>query len=255
MLAHRLLPTSPRRRRRFLWTAGTLVVVVAVAAAVALMPRGEKAPQTALRTEAADTAPARAPLRLTPARRRETDSLVRRFAIQAAGRRDPAAAWNDASAAMHAGVDRSDWNAGNLPGVVPYDADELRSLSWRVVYREPDRLGLDVLLVARPGTTQRTTVYAVDLVLERGRLLVDSWAPRETFAAQAPAATTKTETTAAPAEPQAAHGKLDTRWLLIPAGVLALAVLVPLGLVVRNAIRTRRAYRRYDRARGSSSRD
>jgi hypothetical protein len=255
MLAHRLLPTSPRRRRRLLWTARTLVVVVAVALAVVLMPHGEKVPQTALRAEAADTAPARAPLRLTPARRRETDTLVRRFAIQAAGRRDPAAAWNDASAAMHAGVERSDWNAGNLPGVVPYDTDALRSVSWRVVYREPDRLGLDVLLVARPGTAQRTTVYAVDLVLERGRLLVDSWAPRETFAAQAPTTTTRTETTAAPAEPQPAHGKLDTRWLLIPAGVLALAVLVPLALLVRHAIRTRRAYRRYAPPRRGSSDD
>jgi hypothetical protein len=92
-------------------------------------------------------------------------------------------------------------------------------------------------------------VYAVDLVVEHGRLRVDSWAPRETFAAQAPATTTRSETTAAPAEPQPAHGKLDTRWLLVPAAVLALAVLVPLALLIRNAIRTRRAYRRHDRAR------
>src|SRR5262245_50092272 len=217
MLAQRLLPSSPRRRRRLLWSAGPLVVVVAVAVAVVVMPRGERAPQTALRTEAADTAPARPPLRLTPARRRETDALVRRFATQAAGRRNPAAAWNDASAAMRAGVARAEWNAGNLPGVTPYDTRALRSVSWRVVYREPDRLGLDVLLVARPGTAQRTTVYAVDLVLERGRLLVDSWAPRATFAAQGPTTTTKTDTAAAPAEPRPAQGQLDTRWLLIPA--------------------------------------
>src|SRR5262245_43319572 len=152
MLTHRLLPSSPRQRRRLLWTAGTVVVAAAVAAAVVLMPRGENVPQTALRTEAVDTAPAGAPLRLTPARRREADALVHRFAIQAAGRRDPAAAWNDASTAMHASVERSDWNAGNLPGVTPFDAGALRSLSWRVIYREPDRLGLDVLLVARPRT-------------------------------------------------------------------------------------------------------
>ena len=220
-----------------------------------LMPRGEKVPQTALRTEAVDTAPARVALRLTPARRRETDALVHRFATQAAGRQDPAAAWNDASTAMQASVDRSDWNAGHLPGVTPYDARALRSISWRVVYREPDRLGLDVLLVARPGAAQRSTVYAVDLVLERGRLLVDSWAPRETFAAQAPATATKSETTAAPAEPRPAQGKLDTSWLLIPAGILALAVLVPVVLLIRSAIRTRRAYRRYDRARQRSSHD
>jgi hypothetical protein len=250
MVAHRFLPTSPRRRRRLAWTASTLIVVVAVVGAVVLMPRGEKTPQTALRTEAAQTAPALATFRLTAARRREADALVRRFAIQAAERRDPAAAWNDASVGMRASVPRADWNAGNLPGVTPFDADALRSLSWRVVYREPDRLGLDVLLVAKPGTQQRSTVYAADLVLERGRLVVDAWAPRASFAAQAPTTTkSKTVTTAAPAEPESAHGKLDPRWLLVPAGVLALVVLVPLALLVRNAIRTRRAYRRHDRAR------
>ena len=58
-------------------------------------------------------------------------------------------------------------------------------------------MGLDVLLVARPGTTQRTTVYAVDLVLEGNRLLVDTWAPRASFAGPAPPA--NTETAAAPA--------------------------------------------------------
>jgi hypothetical protein len=242
MAVDRFLPTSPRRRRRLAWTAWSLVVVIAVVAAVVLLPRGERVPETALRSTPADTAPAAPPLRLTAARRREADTLVRRFAAQGAARRDPAAAWVDASPAMRAGVPRSAWNAGNLP-VVPFDGDALKDVSWRVVYREPGRVGLDVLLVARPGTTQRTTVYAVDLVLEGNRLLVDTWAPRASFAGPAPPA--NTETTAAPAEPPVRRGELDSRWLLVPAGVLALALLVPLGFLARSAIRTRRAYRRY----------
>jgi hypothetical protein len=250
MHAQRFLPASPRRRRRLAWTAWTLVVVAAAAAAVVLLPRGEKVPQTALRTEAVDTTPVRASLRLTPARRREAEALVRRFALQAAGRRDPAAAWNDASTAMQAGVSHKNWNAGNLPGVVPFDPDALDGLSWRVVYRSPDRIGLDVLLVARPGAKQRTTVYSVDLVLQHKRLVVDAWVPHETLGGGPPATTThgKTSTTAAVEQPFS-QGQLDARWLLVPAGVLALAVLVPLGLVVRNAVRNRRAYRNYARAR------
>lgn len=249
MVALRLLPASPRQRRRLAWTAVALGIVAVVAAGIVLMPRGESAPETALRTEPGQAAAARPTFRFTPARRREADALVRRFAVQAAARRDPAAVWDDASTAMQASVGRKEWNAGDLPGVVPFDDDALRSLSWRVVYREPDRVGVDVLLVAQPGSKQRSTVYAADLVLERGRLVVDSWAPRTSFATPGPAAGKKetTSTSAAPAEPQAARGRLDSRWLLVPAGALALVVLVPLGLVVRNIIRSRRAYRRYAR--------
>jgi hypothetical protein len=250
MLAHRLLPTSPRRRRQLAWTAGSLAVVAAVAGAVVLMPRGERVPQTTVRAEPAITAPELPRLELTPTRRRETDALVRRFARLAATRQDPAAAWSDASTAMRATVSHEDWDAGNLPGVVPFDPGALRGVSWRVVYREPDRVGLDVLLVARPSSRQRTTVYAVDLVLEHGRLLVDSWAPRASFGGT-PGASKQAQTTTATAapEPSFARGRLDARWLLVPVGVLALVVLVPLGFVVRNAVRTRRAYRKYARVR------
>jgi hypothetical protein len=149
---------------------------------------------------------------------------------------------------MRSNVRRSDWDAGNLPGIVPFDPNALHDVSWRVVYRAPDRVGLDVLLVAKPGSRQRSIVYAADLVLEQGRFVVDSWAPRASFAGASPAPA-KGETTAAPAEPASAHGQLDPRWLLVPAGILALVILVPLGLLTRNLIRSRRAYRRYQRAR------
>jgi hypothetical protein len=41
------------------------------------MPRGENAPQTALRTDAVDSAPARAPLRLSPGTGQRTDGVRR----------------------------------------------------------------------------------------------------------------------------------------------------------------------------------
>jgi hypothetical protein len=102
--------------------------------------------------------------------------------------------------------------------------------------------------VAKPGSSQPSIVYAADLVLERGRFLVDSWAPRASFANSSPAPK-KGEKETAGAEPPSANGQLDPRWLLVPAGFLALVILVPLGLVARNVIRNRRAYRRYQRAR------
>ena len=244
----RLLPASPRRRRRLAWVALTLVVVSAAAFSITLLPSGEPVPQTPLRTGGEDTVAATPPLRLTPTRRRQLDAVVHRFAIDAAARRDPKAAWDDASELMRASVSRSAWDAGNLPGIVPFDANALHEVSWRVVYRAPDRVGLDVLLVAKPGSQQRSIVYAADFVLEHGRFVVDSWAPRASFGGAAPKPA-KGETTAAEAEPSPAQGALDPRWLLVPAGILALVILVPLGLLTRNIIRNRRAYRRYQRAR------
>ena len=102
-------------------------------------------------------------------------------------------------------------------------------------------MGLDVLLVARPGTTQHH-IYAVDLVLEGNRLLVDTWAPaRRSPGRRRPR--TRRRRPRRPSRPSR-RGKLDSRWLLI-SRCLALALLVPLGFLARSAIRNRRAYRRY----------
>jgi hypothetical protein len=237
----RLLPDSPRRRRRIAWFGGTLAAVLAFALAVLLLPDADPAPESAV-TGTVAAEPVLPPLRLTRDRRAEIDSVVHRFVDTAVTRRDPAAAWALASRIMRAGVRRSAWNEGDLPGVSPFPASAVRDVSWSVAYRAPARVGLDVLVVAQPGSGQRSLVYQADLVLEDGRLLVETWAPEATLTAgAAPAKTGASSQAKAPSN----QGRLDARWLLLPAGILLVLLGSAAFLIARHALRSRRAYRRY----------
>jgi hypothetical protein len=236
-----LLPRSHRARRRLGWAALGAAVVAAVAVGIALLPSADPAPDTAV-VGSEQTETARPALRLTPARRAEIDRLVRSFTESAVTREDPAAAWALASQTMRRGVPRETWDRGELPGVTPFPAAALQDVSWSVAYRAPDRVGLDVLVVARPGTGQRSLVYQVDLVLEQGRLLVETWTPEATLTAGG-SSPPPADATAPPAAFD--RGRLDATWLLVPAGILVVLLGTAAILLARHALRSRRAYRRY----------
>jgi hypothetical protein len=238
----RLLPDSPRRRRRVAWAGGALAAALGFALAVVLLPQADPAPESAV-TGTVAAEPVLAPLRLTRGRRAEIDSVVHRFVDTAVTRGDPAAAWALASRTMRAGVRRSAWNNGDLPGVSPFPASAVRDVSWSVAYRAPERVGLDVLVVAQPGSGQRSLVYQAELVLEDGRFLVETWTPEATLAAGAtpPARTGASSQAKAPSN----QGRLDARWLLLPAGILLVLLGSAALVIARHALRSRRAYRRY----------
>jgi hypothetical protein len=238
----RLLPDSPRQRRRVAWVGGVLAAVLAFGLAVMLLPKADPAPESAVTGRVA-VEPVLPPLRLTRARRAEIDSVVHRFVETAVTRGDPAGAWALASSTMRAGVPRTAWDLGDLPGVTPFPASAVRDVSWSVAYRAPKRVGLDVLVVAKPTSGQRSLVYQADLVLEDNRLLVEAWTPEATLTAGAasPSKTGASSRAGAPSN----QGRLDARWLLLPAGILLLLLGSAAFLIVRHAVRSRRAYRRY----------
>jgi hypothetical protein len=227
-----------------MWGAAALAAIVSIGLVVGLMPRGDRLTESDVAPDTGSTTEALAPLQITPARRREIDRLVHRFTETAVTRRDPAAAWALASTSMRRGVRRDAWNRGELPGVLPFAASAIEDVSWKVVYRAPERVGVDVLVVAKPGSRQPTLVYQTDLVLEDDRLLVDAWAPQATLiggAAPPPAADATQQTVESPYS----RGRLDARWLLVPAGIVLVLLGAAAVLVARHAIRSRRAYRRY----------
>jgi hypothetical protein len=240
----RLLPNSPRRRRRVAWIGGALAAVLAFGLAIVLLPKADPAPESALSGSAAEQQ-ALPSLRLTRARRAEIDSVVHRFVESAVTRGDPPAAWPLASRSMRAGVARDAWDRGDLPGVTPFPAAAVRDVSWSVAYRAPSRVGLDVLVVAKPGSGQRSLVYQADLVLENGRLLVETWTPEATLTAGAATAAKTGASSAAATKAPSSQGRLDARWLLLPAGILLVLLGSAAFVIVRHAVRSRRAYRRY----------
>ena len=250
----RSLLRSPRRRRRLGWILGLGGPVAALVVASVLIgntgnPKasGPSGPVGDAEVALAEAAP---PVEVTPAVRRVIDALVQRFVETAVLREDPAAAWELAAPSMREGVQRLEWNAGDLP-VQPYDADVLASTEWRLSYVDGRTIGIDVVLHPKRGSGARPQVYAADLLAlgrdEPTRLLVSSWAPLATLAAgEAP----KQPGPSAAGESASDRGrfadaKLDSAWLLVPAALLSLLLLGPLVLIARGVLRARRAQRLY----------
>lgn len=242
------LLASPRRRRRLAWGLGALAAVAVVATLAVLLPEGEKLPEGGLRPAGPETAAAQ-PLKVTPAVRREIAVAVERFVHSAVLREDLDEAWELASPKLRGTVSRARWNAGDLP-VFPFPQEAFRVEDWRLRYSFDRTVVIDVMVLPEPGLAQRTLVYGVELtaygVGKSRRWLVDTWFPQTTLTpggtpTQPKPAVTQT---AAPESPYT-KGKLDARWLLVPLGVLALIAIFPLSLLVRAAVRRRRAERRY----------
>jgi hypothetical protein len=73
--------------------------------------------------------------------------------------------------------------SGNLP-VFPYAYREQSFHGWRLVYSYPDRVAVDLVLQPREGSGLGPVAYAVDLVRDDRRWLVDSMYPARVFPAR-----------------------------------------------------------------------
>jgi hypothetical protein len=135
--------------------------------------------------------------------------------------------------------------------VLPFPAAAVQEVSWKVVYRAPERIGLDVLVVAKPDAAQPTLVYQTDLVLDEGRLLVDAWTPQATLAGGSGGTSQPAPPLQETVESPYSRGRLDARWLLIPAGIIGALLAVAAVLLGRHALRSRRAYKRYRKHAGA----
>lgn len=190
-------------------------------------------------------------IRLTPRMRREVDATVDEFVRAAVLRRDLASSWKLAAPELRVGSNRSEWMRGELP-VYPYPADPART-AWELDYADEVEVALNVTLVARRGEREPPQVFGASLEPVRGdkgrRWLVAAWFPRG--AVSQPEAPAAAETAVEPAAPtpeeaealrRATEGQIDRIWWLVPAGILALIVLGPLGYFA--AMRLRAALRR-----------
>jgi hypothetical protein len=190
------------------------------------------------------------PLQLTPRTRRQLDATVDEFVRTAVMRRDLERSWELSSPALRIGITRREWLSGDLP-VYPYPADPART-EWDLDYADEEEVALNVTLVPRKGSSDAPAVFGVSLApVGRGahrHWLVGSWYLRGEISqpepvAPGPSAADKKPT---PQEREAVRrtteSQIDPIWWLVPAGVLALIVLGPLGYFA--ALRLRGALRR-----------
>jgi hypothetical protein len=151
---------------------------------------------------------------------------------------------------MRAGISRKAWSRGELPAF-PYRPRGRRFHGWTFSYRDGNLVGIDLMLQPGPKERQGPITFAVNLKRLHGRWLVDSILPEAMFApAGKRAKVFARNDTLAPEGGQVVTDKprLGTEWFAVPVGVLALAVTVPVAVVLLSWRRDRRAARDYRRS-------
>jgi hypothetical protein len=238
--------SSPRFRRRALKLAVLFSVVVGATLVSIFFWNTATVVETPLHGKADVYVPP-IPIEMAPAERRKVIATAALF-VQTAVRREHAErAYELVGPSLRGKTTRAEWREGDIP-VVPYPVDDAR---WKFDYFYADEIGLQVAVFPAAGAQARPMVFNMSLrsarVGAKRRWLVDSWSPRGGGSAERP---TRSEGSpfqlGAEAVPQRASTRLGAGWLLVPAGLIGLALLVPATLVVLERIRSRRAQRAFD---------
>jgi hypothetical protein len=189
---------------------------------------------------------------LAPADRRRIKSVIARFVATAVARRT-GASYDLVTAAFRGGTTRAQWSRGDTP-VYRYPAELGSAGAPNVVGSYPNDVLVDLLLQPRRGANTGPILFSLELKRQQSRWLVDSFSPQEVYSAPAkagpksapkrPAAPVKR---AAPKLPNSGfdHGRLSTKWFLLPVGIFLLIVLIPLVITIRSWLAARRAERAY----------
>jgi hypothetical protein len=233
---------SPRARRRFFWVGGLLLVAVVAAAAVVALPKGHQTKEVFRPGAWVPTTPDE--VRMTPERRRAVDRILDTFVPAAVERKDPMRALPLVTSAFRSGTSRQEWSRGELP-VFPYHASNRSFHTWTLNYSYPREVSIELLLHPAPQETLGSLAFTAVLKETKGRWLVDSFVPAASFAPQKKTPKILASPDFTPFADGRGRNRLDAQWLLLPAAVLALIVLVPIGIGLAKLRRSRRAWRDY----------
>jgi hypothetical protein len=240
--------SSPRFRRRALKVGVLLAVVVSAALVSIFFWNTATVVETPLHGQADVYVPP-IPVKMAAAERRAVIATAALFVETAVRREHAERAYELVGPNLKGTTTRAEWRDGDIP-VVPYPVDDAR---WKFEYSYADEIGLQVAVFPRPGATVRPAVFNLSLrSVGKGakrRWLVDSWSPRGGGGGARPSRSEGSPFRVDLAPPPSASTSLGAVWLLVPAGLIALALLVPLVLVVVERVRSRRAQRAYDASR------
>jgi len=268
------LLSSPRKRRRAL----RLGIVAGVAVPLIVLGIHFSQPGNPENATGPDinvpgyAQPKKAPF--TAQRRREVARVLRQFILTAVDRQDVGRSWDISAPSLREGFSRKQWNTGDLP-VVPYPALDRGLGQGYVEYSYTDAVGMEVYLFPKPGSGYSQLTADVELVKGKdGKWLVDYWMPKKFHGPPAVSASAKAKAKAQSAKAQAAakRSRKATRqkakakaaaaprpqsdralnqsqqsqlWWLVPIGLIAAFVLIPLGMAGRGWYRNRREARQY----------
>jgi hypothetical protein len=249
------IPESPRLRRRLKWVAiAGSVVVAGVLVAVLIPSRGLPKDNAVGIRRPADLA-VDTHQKLSPADRRQIDTLLDRFIPAAVQRRDPAAAWALAGPEIRSASSLGAFRKGDLP-VPNYPANEKNYHHWRAIDVERSSVVLNVLVHPKNPQTFGTWVFSIEAVKSKSRWLVNRI---YTIAVMNPPVRPATVThelgpadyaTPPPTSRTSTTSHASSHSFLLPVvAIFALILGIPLALGVTALVRARR-WRRSVRASG-----
>lgn len=249
----RLLPASPRRRRRL----ARLGVVLAAALAVLLSTLVLRGPadndSEGVPGSQADIWVPPKTIRMTPKLRREVNATLDRFVPAAVLREAPMAAYHLSTPTLRGSATRAQWRNGEIP-VYPFRVKEGSDLhAWRLNFAVENNVNVDLMLQASKEEKEVSGIaYTVDLKRVGGRWLVESFFPTAEFR-RVPAAN-GSRIVAQPdlAPTQTRDGVTQTSedvtyriFALAPLLVALLGVGLVIGVFVAQYVRGKRAERDY----------
>jgi hypothetical protein len=240
--------SSPRFRRRALKVGLLLTVAVAAALVSIFFWNTATVVETPLHGKADVYVPP-IPVKMAPAERRAVIATAALFVETAVRREHAERAYELVGPNLRGATTRDEWQDGDIP-VVPYPVDDAR---WKFDYAYANEIGLQVAVFPQPGATVRPAVFNLSLrsvgAGAKRRWLVDSWSPRGGGGGSRPNRSEGSPFRVDLAPPPTASTSLRAIWLLVPAGLVALALLVPAALFVIERVRSRRAQKAYEASR------
>lgn len=238
---------SPRFRRRLI-KAGLLLAVVAAGAFVSVFYWNTATVVETKPHGRADLYVPPIPVAIAAAERRQVIATAARF-LETAVKRDHAEqAYGLVAPSLRSGTTLAHWRDGDIP-VVPYPVDAAR---WKFDYSYADEIGLQVAVFPEAGEAVRPMVFNMSLRATgagaKRRWLVETWSPRGGGGSTARPNRNEGSPFRIDVPQGSAATSLGAEWLFLPAGLIALALVVPAALVVVERVRSRRAQRAYERS-------
>ncbi len=239
----RLLASSRFRRRAAWFAAAAAVAGGVVFVGFHFSNTGRAVPESFRPGKAQVVAPAPKPDAFTAAERRQVRAVAARFIETAVFRKDVDASWGLTTAGLRQGIARTEWAKGDIP-IVPYPADAVGVVRWRLDYSFANDVALKVAVYPKPASGVDRQVFEIELenhgTAAKPRWLVSYWAP------SGGAQISNAGPGGPPIDIATDRGRLGAAWLLAPIGAIVggLAGLVGF-LVLRGRVRHARARRLY----------
>ena len=192
---------------------------------------------------------------------RKVHRVLATFISSAVARQNVGKSYDVAGPDLRQGLTREQWASGDIP-VTPYPASPHGQGAWDVVqYSYAKQVGLEVIIFPKKGSGYSVATADVDVIKRNdGHWLVNYFMIKKFHGppavakastkkqAKTTAKTTKRSPTRA-AQPPLQPPAPDHSWLILPIGLLAMALVVPIVIGTIVWYRNRRATAAYNRSR------